>query len=100
MRAADRDGNPVLLVGRGQAVRHETLDLASGGSNPPAPAMLGPGGRSPGLESARPAPQGPAGTRARPTEAGRRIGGVRAWIRAGSSVATPAARWRERSAST
>src|SRR5437867_12159841 len=39
---ADRDGNPVLLVGRGQAVRHETLDLASGGSNPPAPATWGP----------------------------------------------------------
>src|SRR5204863_6200125 len=37
----DRDGNPVLLVGRGQAVRHETLDLASGGSNPPAPAIVG-----------------------------------------------------------
>ncbi len=37
----DRDGNPVLLVGRGQAVRHETLDLASGGSNPPAPAIPG-----------------------------------------------------------
>src|SRR5882762_5798372 len=35
-----RDGNPVLLVGRGQAVRHETLDLAFGGSNPPAPANL------------------------------------------------------------
>src|SRR5439155_26425235 len=37
-----RDGNPVLLVGRGQAVRHETLDLASAASNPPAPAISGP----------------------------------------------------------
>src|SRR5690349_5406714 len=50
---SDRDGNPVLLVGRGQAVRHETLDLASGGSNPPAPAMSGAGGAAPVRSSRR-----------------------------------------------
>src|SRR5439155_16441697 len=51
----DRDGNPVLLVGRGQAVRHETLDLASGGSNPPAPAISGAEAPDPaGSRSPRP----------------------------------------------
>src|SRR5690348_8500402 len=43
-RALRGDGpkrKPRSLVGRGQAVRHETLDLALGGSNPPAPAIPG-----------------------------------------------------------
>ena len=29
--------NPPARLGRRQVVRHETLDLAFGGSNPPAP---------------------------------------------------------------
>ena len=40
-RRADRNGNPVLLVGRGQR-KAETLDLASGFESS-APAISGPG---------------------------------------------------------